>query len=211
MPTTKLLSLIMVLSAGMSEAFAQSFADCPGQEVGAIPGLGKVSAYYSQCTSTDQATGDEYHWALVINADSGNIEISRQLPGGLVPSPTNAVSIGVQDPLKFGVSDMGDDYSGSCNEVSSTTPGAPQMDGNTYCGWTESVTGRKILLKGTLTKGSFSGSAIRTTDTDGDGDPDGSDPTPNGPVAVPTTPLWVILMFVPLLGVWLSRRYSGRH
>ena len=45
MPTTKLLSLIMVLSAGMSEAFAQSFADCPGQEVGAIPGLGKVSAY----------------------------------------------------------------------------------------------------------------------------------------------------------------------
>jgi len=85
------------------------------------------------------------------------------------------------------------------------------MDGNTYCGWAERVIGRKILLKGTLTKGSFSGSAIRTTDTDGDGDPDGLDPTPNGPVAVPTTPLWVILTFVPLLGVWLSRRYPRRY
>ena len=211
MRTTKFIALLVFLSAGMGEAIAQSFADCPGQEVGAIPGLGKVSAYYSECSSIDQASGDEYHWALVINADSGNIEISRELPGGLVPSPTNAVSIGVQDPLKFGVRDMGNDYSGSCNEVASTATGTPQMDGNTYCGWAESVIGRKILLKGTLTKGTFSDSAIRTTDTDGDGDPDGSDPTPNGPVAVPTTPLWVILTFVPLLGFWLSRRYPRRY
>ena len=106
MPTKKSIALMLFLSAGMGEAAAQSFADCRGQEVGAIPGLGKVSAYYGECSSTDQASGDEYHWALVINADSGNIEISRQLPGGLVPSPRNAVSIGIQDPLKFGVSDM---------------------------------------------------------------------------------------------------------
>ena len=58
------------------------------------------------------------------------------------------------------------------------------MDGNTYCGWVESVAGRKIMLIGTLTKGTFVDAPISTADTDGDGEPDGSDPTPNGPVGL---------------------------
>ena len=48
---------------------------------------------------------------------------------------------------------------------------------------------------------------ISTTDTDGDGEPDGSDPTPNGPVAVPTSSPWLTLLLVMLLAIWLARRY----
>ena len=188
-------------------AAAQSLADCPGQQAGAIPALGKVSAYYSECTSAHEASAKEYHWALVINNDSGNIEISRQLSGDFVPSPANQISIGVQSPLRFGLRDMGNDYSGSCTEVMSVATSAPQMDGNTYCGWVESVAGLKIVLIGTLTKGTFVDAAISTTDTDGDGEPDGSDPTPNGPVAVPTSSPWLTLLLVMLLAIWLARRY----
>lgn len=63
------------------------------------------------------------------------------------------------------------------------------------------------MLIGTLTKGTFVDAAISTTDTDGDGEPDGSDPTPNGPVAVPTGSPWLTLLLVMLLAIWLARRY----
>ena len=198
--------LAILCWVGAVDAAAQSFADCSGQQTGAIPGLGKVSAYYSDCSSTAEASTDEYHWALIINSDSGNIEISRQLSENFVPSPTASVSIGVQAPLKFGLRDMGSDYNGSCAEVTAVATSSPQMDGNTYCGWVESVVGRKILLIGTLTKGSFVDGAIRTTDTDGDGNPDGSDPTPNGPLEVPTIPPWVILLLAAVSALWLARR-----
>ena len=67
----------------------------------------------------------DYHWAIVINNDSGNIEISRHLSGDFVPSPANQISIGVQSPLRFGLRDMGNDYAGLCAEVISVATSAP--------------------------------------------------------------------------------------
>tara|TARA_Y100000385_G_C12984585_1_gene590030 strand:+ start:844 stop:1164 length:321 start_codon:yes stop_codon:yes gene_type:complete len=101
---------------------------------------------------------------------------------------------------------MDNDYTGSYAEVISVANSAPQMDGNTYCGWVESVAGRKIMLIGTLTKRTFVDAAISTTDTDSDGEPDGSDPTPSGPVAVTTSSPWLTLLHINLLVVWLARR-----
>jgi hypothetical protein len=57
---------------------------------------------------------------------------------------------------------------------------AAQADLNTYCGWAESDSGQKILLKATLTKGSFTDASVKTTDTDGDGQPDGADTDDDG-------------------------------
>jgi len=106
--------------------------------------------------------------------------LTRQLAAEFVPAPASSTSIGVLSPLKFGLSNMGNGYTGNCSEVTATATSATQADLDTYCGWAESASGQKILLKTTLTKGSFTDSSIKTTDTDGDGQPDGTDTDDDG-------------------------------
>ena len=173
-----LVALTMVL--GGQSASAQTLADCPNQQVGSIPTLGKVSVFYSECSSKESATSGDYHWALVINSGTGDVELTRQLATEFVPAPASSTSIGVLSPLKFGLSNMGNGYTGNCSEVTATATSAAQADLDTYCGWAESASGQKILLRTTLTKGSFTDSSIKTTDTDGDGQPDGADTDDDG-------------------------------
>ena len=176
------LNALMVFAVvfGTQSAGAQTLADCPSQQVGSLPTLGKVSAFYSECSSKESSTSGEYHWALVINSGTSDVELTRQLAAEFVPAPASSTSIGVLSPLKFGLSDMGRSYTGNCSEVTATAMSAAQADLNTYCGWAESDSGQKILLKATLTKGSFTDASVKTTDTDGDGQPDGADTDDDG-------------------------------
>ena len=171
---------VLAMALGSRSAGAQTLADCPNQQVGSIPALGKVSVFYSQCSSKESPTSGDYHWALVINSGTGDVELTRQLAAEFVPAPASSTPIGVLSPLKYGLRNVGNGYTGNCSEVTATATSAAQADLDTYCGWAESASGQKILLKTTLTKGSFTDSSIKTTDTDGDGEPDGSDTDDDG-------------------------------
>tara|TARA_Y100000385_G_C12984585_1_gene590029 strand:+ start:533 stop:754 length:222 start_codon:yes stop_codon:yes gene_type:complete len=70
----KCLALLLLLGFGVRAVAAESFTHCPGQQAGVIPGLGKVSAYCSECTSEDEVSAKEYYCGLVINVDNENIE-----------------------------------------------------------------------------------------------------------------------------------------
>lgn len=179
---------------------AQALSACPNPVVGARDGA--ASAVYSDCTM--EVGSNVYHVGLY-EGSGGNVGSQGYLAPDLSPLPAGDEPVGQFDGVTLQVEDFGVGYTGTCAEMTSTSPSLPLADQHVYCGRIGNTEGNFVFARGTWNAGTstFSSPLVVTNQ------PGVGTPLAQAVTAVPSLSLFALLGLSGLMG-WVGlRRVKG--